>query len=82
MTQQDEGEGMRTPDIRFLGQYNFGGSQWSVDLYARDWDEAREKLKAMGAGVIVGSHLQEFPMLPGAGLWVRLVTWWRNRSRG
>ncbi|MBZ0141329.1 MAG: hypothetical protein K8H87_16420 [Pseudorhodoplanes sp.] len=39
---------------RYLGSYEFDGEQWQIEIWARDFDEACRKLKAVANGHIGG----------------------------
>lgn len=43
----------------FSGQYRFDDKLWTVHVYARDWQEAQDKLFAMGGGLIDGQVVAE-----------------------
>lgn len=67
---------------RFACEYGFGGARWGFDVYAKDWDEARQRVKAMGMGQVLGEHVATIPAsVPGTGFIVNLVTRFRNWMR-
>jgi hypothetical protein len=64
----------------FLFEYRFGGSEWCISIFADDAAEAREKIKAVGMARYKGEvHMTIPASMPGAGLFVRALCWWRNR---
>lgn len=66
----------------FLFSYHFGGSEWGISIYAADEAEAREKIKAVGMARYTGELFAKIPAaVPGSGLWIRLVCWWKNRQQ-
>ena len=62
-------------------EYEMDGSKWSMTVPARSVADARARLRKAAGGAFVGDHVTEIPAVPGAGLWVRLLTWWRNLAR-
>lgn len=72
---------MTKANREFLFSYRFGGSEWGISIFAADAAEAREKIKAVGLARYDGEMVARIPAaILGAGLFVRLLTWWRNRS--
>lgn len=61
---------------RFVGEYNFDGARWGIEIVAKDWDEAQARMKAVGMGTIIGSDAVTIPV-PG-GSWV--LRFWRWAS--
>ena len=71
---------MAEADREFLFSYRFGGSEWGVSIFARDPAEAKEKIKAVALARYDGELVARIPAaIPGAGLLVRLLTWWERR---
>jgi hypothetical protein len=46
---------------KYLCDYTFNGSKWSIDIYAESWEQAEEKLIAIGKGVVIGDCVEEIP---------------------
>jgi hypothetical protein len=62
--------------------YDMDGSSWSITVIATSEAEARSRLARAAVGRFDGDNAQEVPAyLPGAGLYVRVVTWLRNALR-
>ena len=63
-------------------EYPFEGGKWSVHVPARSFEEAEARIAAAYQyGKCVGGQAQCIPAAPGAGLLVRVLTWWRNLLR-
>lgn len=66
----------------YLFTYRFDGAEWGTSVFARDPAEAKEKIKAVALARYDGELHERIPAaIPGAGLFVRALTWWRNRTR-
>lgn len=67
----------------YLATYRYKGDEYNLVFPADSWQDARDRLKAMSAGTIAGSDVQSIPTnsltFAPASLWVRFITWWRNR---
>lgn len=71
------GKGYRT----YLFEYRFEGAIYGLDVVARSQKEAKQRLAACSlSGRCVGELVATIPAAPGAGLLVRLATWWKNRG--
>lgn len=46
---------MTDKERAFAFEYNFAGERYGGTVVARTWEEAREKVKAMGLGTVIGS---------------------------
>jgi len=65
----------------WLFSYNFEGKQWSMEVVARDHDEAKRRLDAAAAwGKLDGELIASVPLSRG-GFLVPLVVWVRNLIR-
>ena len=64
---------------RFLCDYDYDGGKYCVDVYARSFGEASERLRAIGlTGSVNGTH--EFSVPGWAPRWfMDLLLWWHNR---
>ena len=70
----------------FLCEYIYDGRRFSATIGGDSWEEAERHLKCIGAnGRIVGSNVSSIPVnaltLPFAGIYVRLVVFFRNLLR-
>ena len=66
----------------FLFSYRFGGKEWGTSVFADSPAEAKEKIKAQSLARYDGELMARIPaVLPGAGIFTRLLCWWRNRAR-
>jgi hypothetical protein len=63
----------------FLFNYRFGGEEWGFVVKATSAAEARSRLSAMTMARYEGEVRETIPARPGAGLYVRVLTWWRNK---
>jgi hypothetical protein len=67
----------------FLFTYRFDGKEWGVSVFARNAAEAKEKIKAIALARYDGELAVRIPAaIPGAGWMVRVLCWWKMRSRG
>ncbi len=72
-----------TSDREYLFNYRFGGAEWGIIIHARDPDEAREKIKAVGMARYEGEMIAKIPAsIPGSGLLLRLLCWWKGNRHG
>lgn len=63
----------------FQFSYRFDGADWGISIHADDAQQAREKIKAVSWARYDGEVMARIPAVPGAGIFVRLATWWHNR---
>lgn len=56
--------------------YRFEGKSYTVDIVAKDADEAKERLKALAWAQYDGELIARFPS--NAGPLVRIAVWLRN----
>jgi hypothetical protein len=62
--------------------YEFEGSKWGLSIFAPDAKEAVRRLRAIGmTGTVDGQLMERVPAVPGAGLYVRLKTAFKNLGR-
>ena len=62
---------------KFVVEYTFGNSQWILLIDARNWEEAEERMRRIGAyGRIKGEHVATIPAIGGP--FVKLVVWFQN----
>lgn len=58
--------------------YNYDGAQWSAQIVARDYDDAKRRLAAMGTwGTVDGELVASIPANRG-GFAIPAVVWFRN----
>lgn len=70
------------PDKWYIVHYTYGNSQWGFKIQGSSFEDAEARLRRAGLyGKIDGEHVMTIPDLPGAGIFVRLITWWRNTVR-
>ena len=63
----------------YLVEYEHQGGRCDVDLWAESYDDAHARMQAIReSGKIIGRLERRLPALPGIGLYVRFVCWWRN----
>ncbi len=60
----------------FVCEYEFKGSRWGVQFPAKDFTEAKERLRAMAIGEVCGIHMATIPV--ALGPFAILVCWIRN----
>lgn len=64
----------------FLFEYGFGGKRWSMEVCARDPEEAKLRLSTCASfGRLEGELMMKIPAAPAMGWLPRLICWWRNR---
>jgi hypothetical protein len=61
---------------RFLCSYHHDGSEWSLVLDARDWQDAEARCKKLGYLRLDGELIATFPAR--AGWMVKLICWLRG----
>ena len=67
-----------TQEKKYCCEYRFNNQLWAVDLYATSWEEAKQKLKAISQGKVLGELGGELPAQLG---WLaRFIVWWKNFS--
>ena len=59
-----------------LFSYRYGGAEWTLEIKARDAQEARERVKALPLARYDGQLIATVPH--SAGPLVRLAVWLRN----
>lgn len=62
----------------FLYQYHYNGGTYSFKIPAYSKQEADDRKKLMSGAAYLGHNCHSIPAIPGAGLYVRLVCWWKN----
>jgi hypothetical protein len=65
----------------FTCSYRHKGSEWTIKIMAEDFADAEARLAAIHFATVDGEVFDEIPWSPTAGLYVRLLCWWRNRFR-
>jgi hypothetical protein len=65
---------------RYLFSYYHNNSWWSLVIPATSEEDARTRLNKLPLARLDGTLVMEIPAIPGAGLFVRLVCWWRSRG--
>lgn len=62
--------------------YRHDGSDWGLTICAQSAEDAKARLKSIGAwGRVDGELVAIIPAWPGAGLFVRFMCWLRNAAR-
>lgn len=64
---------------RYLFSYYHNHAWWSLVIPATSEEDARERLNKLPLARLDGILEMEIPALPGVGLLVRFLCWWRNR---
>lgn len=65
-----------------LISYQLDGISWSIEIRASSADDAMRRLRRAAAyGTYDGVLQATIPAVPGAGVFVRAITWWRNWRR-
>lgn len=67
---------------RYLTEYYHNHAWWSLIIPAVSEEDARDCLNKLPLARILGTVEMEIPAVPGAGLLVRFLCWWRNRRGG
>jgi hypothetical protein len=70
---------------QFLVSYRHAGSEYNLLLPADNWADAEAKLRSIQRHArVIGSDVMRVPAnaltFPFAGLFARLLVWWRNRK--
>ena len=47
---------------KYMCVYTFNRSKWSINIYAKSWEEAEERLVAISKGSIEGEVEEEIPV--------------------
>jgi hypothetical protein len=74
-------------DREYLFNYRFDGAEWGISIHAASPAEAKEKIKAVALARYEGELAMRIPVLPGAGIFTRALTWllntrWMRRLNG
>lgn len=64
---------------QYCCEYDHEGRPQAIEIYATSWEDAEQRLKAIGFGKVVGTLEGVYPV--GMGWLVRLRCWWSNRMR-
>lgn len=64
-----------------LFSYRFNGREYTVDILAKDADEAKERLKALAWAKYDGVLVARIPAVAGTGLLARLTVAVRNATQ-
>jgi hypothetical protein len=64
----------------FLFSYNYEGVQYSLEIPAHSILEARARLNSMCYAQYDGELMCKIPAIAGAGIFVRLLTWFKNQA--
>jgi len=80
MTSQQPQEAPTERELNnYLFQYHYEGGTYSFTIPAFTRKEAEARKQLMANGVLFGDHAHEISgSIPGAGIYVRLLTWWKN----
>lgn len=66
----------------FVCTYRYKDKDWGFDIVARDFDDARQRLAALGTwGKVDGVLYGTIPATPASGLYVRALVFLRNLLR-
>ena len=61
---------------KFLCEYTHDGCNWGFEIHAYDWQDARERLRKMCFGRVIGTNVFTIPVLPIIGkLHTRIRQW-------
>lgn len=63
----------------YLFSYRYKDAQYSLEIPAYSLDEAKGKLSMMSFAKYDGELVAKIPSLPSIGIFVRIITWFRNR---
>lgn len=61
--------------------YTYDRKEWSFDVWARDWEDAKRKVQAIRVTLDpkkLSQVLDEFPANKANSLWVKAVMWWNG----
>jgi len=62
----------------FVCSFPYDGSRWGIEIYARDFDDAKRRLERIGTnGTVDGEFVAKVPVMSG-GFLVPLYCWIRN----
>jgi len=78
MSQILSGMDIDNTEKRYMFDYRFDGSEYSIDIFARSLDEAKAKLNALNFARYRGEVKAVIP-IPSAGLIGRIVERWLRR---
>lgn len=59
-------------------EYEHEGSKWALEIWAESWEDAEQKVRAIGYGKVLGTL--EFTLPVGLGWLGKVLCWWKNRS--
>ena len=63
---------------RFICRFPYDGAEWGVEVYARDFEDAKRRLERIGThGNVDGELMAKIPVAAG-GFLVPLYCWLRN----
>lgn len=65
--------------VRHLFRYHHHGKWWQIDVYARDADDAQDRMNKMPHAQYLGEIQAVIPAR--FGWWARLFCWWKNYWR-
>jgi hypothetical protein len=63
----------------YLVEYPYQGERWCIKVAATSWDDARDRIRALGFAEIKGPIEESIPVMSPRGWLVPLIVWWRNR---
>lgn len=63
---------------KFLFSYRFEGAEYGFDIPAKDADEAKRRLSALGLARYDGEIFATIPV-PAGGLILRITEWFRGK---
>ena len=64
----------------FLFSYSHAGSQYSLEIPAYTAEEARERVAKLAYAKYDGELAYKIPAITGASVFVRLLTWFKNKA--
>lgn len=75
--------GSDAPFKEYCCSYRLGGKQWGINILAQSHEDAKMRLRAIGiSGVVDGELIAKIPAYPGAGIVVRVRTFFANLFGG
>lgn len=71
---------MNTPEgwRWYLVEYDYADSKWSLDILAKDDDDAKGRVEALFSAKLLGERKASIPAFPGAGIVARSLCVIRN----
>lgn len=68
----------------FLCRFPYDGSEWMIEVYARDFDDAQRRLERIGThGKVDGIAVAKISVMAGGflvPLVARVMNWWHRKA--